>query len=212
MFLQHYDSRTFACSKGKICSFHGSVYLCVNWQPWEVRVNLGVGVWSRLCESAKPLRISRDNTAKRRVKQEVLALLTFCEHSNSPEWFIGIPLQEENCKLTVYTKKLLVLINQGNGIFDYTESLSYLSYFVHSLPRNMSFSFLFPNSVTYRMDENCRKRYLLVLSKVSLIYNPHSGAKKDKSNSPHTNPMSVHITKSEQCHSCQEWVLRCISH
>lgn len=111
-------------------------------------------------------------------------LLTFCEHSNYSEWFTGIPLQEENSKLTVYTKKVVDLINQGNGIFDYTESLSYLSYFVHSLPRNMSLSFLFPNSVTYRMDENCRKQYLLVLSKVSLIYNPHSGAKKDKSSSP----------------------------
>jgi len=59
----------------------------------------------------KPLHMSGDNAAKRMVKQKVLASLTFCEHSNYPEWFTGIPLQEENCKLTVYTKKPVVLIN-----------------------------------------------------------------------------------------------------
>lgn len=68
-----------------------------------------------------PLHMSWDNAAKRRVKQKVLALLTFCDHSNYSEWFTRISLQEENCKLSVYTKKILVLINQGNGIFDYIE-------------------------------------------------------------------------------------------
>lgn len=52
-FLQHYDSSTFACSKGKICSFHGPVYLCVNRQPWKLRANLEVFVWYRLWESKK---------------------------------------------------------------------------------------------------------------------------------------------------------------
>lgn len=53
LLLQCWDSGTSACNKGKICSFQRSVCLCVNWQLWETRANLGAGVWSTLCEEAK---------------------------------------------------------------------------------------------------------------------------------------------------------------
>lgn len=58
--------------------------------------------------------MSEDNTAKVIVKKKVLALLPFCDHSHYPEWLTEIPLQEKYCKITVYTKKCIVLINQGN--------------------------------------------------------------------------------------------------
>lgn len=88
--------------------------------------------------------MSEDNTAKVRVKQKVLALLPFCDHSYYPEWFTGILLQEKYCKLTVYSKKYIVLINQRNEVFDYIESLSYLSYLCIHFPEICLYHSCFP--------------------------------------------------------------------
>lgn len=82
----------------------------------------------------REILLSEDNTTKVRVKQKVLALLSLCDHSHYPEWFTGIPLQEKYYKLKVYTKKCTVLINQGNEVFDYIDSLSYPFYLCIHFP------------------------------------------------------------------------------
>lgn len=110
-----------------------------NWdQTWERVFDIDCA------REQKALHMSGDNTAKVKVKEKVLALLPFCDHSHYPEWFIGIPLQEKNCELIVYTKKCIVLINQGNEAFDYIESLSYLSYLCIHFPEICLYHSCFP--------------------------------------------------------------------